>query len=129
MLFSEAIHIERCFKVCCGLHNMLLAHDGLDKLGTEEVHWKSADMEILQARADGKVRAYMYEHPAFNEAGRDEFSFTGPLLDDEEREMCNMGTFTSFRKALAQHIYWCKKLGNLQWRHTAKELRMGAKHK
>jgi hypothetical protein len=130
-LFSEAIHIERCFKVCCGLHNMLLAHDGLDKLGTEEDHWKrerEADMEILQARADGKVRAYVYDHAMFNEAGRDEFSYAGPLRDDQEREM-NVGTFASFREALAQHIWWCKELGLLKWRRTAKELKMGAKHK
>lgn len=56
-------------------------------------------------------------------------SRTLPLRDDEEREICKMGTFTSFREALAQHIWWCKELRLLKWRRTAKELRMGAKHK
>ena len=54
--FRSVKAIEKVFKVCCVLHNMLLKYEGRDIMGQLEQDWRELDFEDAVLAKEDRAR-------------------------------------------------------------------------
>ena len=133
-LLSTEEGIDKTFRVCCLLHNMLLHHKEKFNVGVSEEDWKLAEnaafkrMVQRDARFAKAVEAVRRTSRNFTQgreaviidANTDLCTIEPLMLDACETVEIELG-FKDMREALVEYCFYEKSLGRLQWLKTAKE--------
>jgi len=66
--FQDKKHVARIFKFCAAIHNMLLEHDGIAAIGSDEDDWITRHTKLIVARRANK-QLHKYRHDYRGEVG------------------------------------------------------------
>ena len=108
MLFRDPKYIEKVFRACCTLHNLLLRYDRLDTMGQRGQDWVKSK-EVIRARDD-------------TEGSRGRHVVRGPRNRSKAAGGMEQGHI-NLREALITHYAQKRKLEAVEWLRTAAEVR------
>jgi hypothetical protein len=115
------IDIDNAFRVACMLHNLILRHDGLDKLWESNINWDKVD-----PNGDGDeddIDDFDY-NPTFHDEGDimpPEVAATiapGDITDFDQVQQ----VFKHFQKLISRHLHFAYRSGILRWPKTRKHI-------
>lgn len=122
----EKEDVDNAFFTACILNNMILIHDGLDKLWEDSANWKKIDPdgdetsnEDSDSEDDDLYRVTYHSDPDFNCNIHIE-----DLIVDDAVQIGNVEQqrFQHFRAILAKHLHIMYLEGNLRWPRYKKEI-------
>ena len=128
--------IDKTFRVCCLLHNMLLHHRNMLDIGQSDEDWKLAENAAFNRLVQRDARFAK----AVETVRRTSRIFTDgqkAMIIDTNTDMCSIGPlmldaaeaveiepgFKEMREALVDHCFHEMSIGRLQWLKTVNERR------
>lgn len=120
--------IDNAFYVAVMFHNLILRHDGLDRLWEDDVNWDTInpvgeDDSGEEPEEDVAATAASFYVPTVHTPATFEPSLLRDLLPAEERQPGQLGAaqdFNTLRDHLANHLSIMYKEGKLRWPKTRK---------
>ena len=125
---QEKCDIDNAFVTCCIINNMILDHDGLDRLWEDNVNWKTLspndddeDVNDSDNDYDTDIETQSYG-PVEQENNILEPITVGSLVDPDDIIDHDRASTSKLRYLLANHLHRVYKRRELQWPRTRLEI-------